>query len=226
MRKILPAPRAGILALLSIGCSAAMAAGGHHGVDDASILEPGVCELETWHTRARGGEKLLHAGAGCRVGPLELGVASEYSRLAGASQSAHALQAKWAQELAPGLSVGISITPVFAAHVRPRYQGSTLAGLLTWAVRDDVALHLNVGRDLVHGAADQNRSGVAAEWTFRDSWSLVGERYYEDKTHFVRGGLRWAISDGWSADVSRAQRLSGPGESNWTLGMSWLFGKR
>ena len=226
MERMRATRRAGALLLAASGCGAAMAAGGHHAVDDATILEPGVCELETWHVRAHAGERLLHAGLGCRVGPVELGVASEYARLAGASQAAYALQAKWAKEVQPGLSLGVSVTPVSQAHARPRYQGATLAGLLTWAVRDDLAVHANLGRDLVRGAPDRNRSGVSAEWTFREGWSLVGERYYEGGTHFARAGARWAISDSWSVDASRAQRLSGPGESNWTIGMSWLLGKR
>ena len=212
--------------VMAAACGSAIAAGGHHGVDDASILEPGVCELETWLTRANGGERLLHAGAGCRVGPVELGVATEYARLGGTSQAAYALQAKWAKEIAQGLSVGASLTPVSQAHVRPRYQGTTVAGLVTWAPREGLALHANIGRDLLHAAADQNRSGVAAEWTFREGWSLVGERYYENHTHFARAGARWAIRDNWTVDLSRTQRIRGPGESNWTLGMSWLFGQR
>ena len=207
-------------------CGLVHAAGGHHAVDDASILETGVCEVETWLAHSRGGQNLVHGGAGCRVGPVELGIASEYARQGGTSQTAYALQAKWATELRPGLAIGFSVTPVSQAHVRPRYQGTTVAALLTWAVRDDLALHANLGRDIVHRGPNQNRSGVAAEWTIREGWSLVGERYAEGMSQMARVGVRWAISDNWSADFSRAQRLRGPGESSWTLGMSWLFGKR
>ncbi|HSH90538.1 MAG TPA: hypothetical protein VK996_11185 [Ramlibacter sp.] len=212
--------------LMAASCGGAIAAGGHHAVDDASILEPGVCELESWFTRSHGGERLLHAGAGCRVGPVELGVAGEYARQGGASQAGYALQAKWAAGIAEGLSVGASLTPATQAHVRPRYQGTTVSALVTWAAQERVALHANIGRDFVHRGADQNRSGVSAEWTIREGWSLVGERYYENRTHYARAGARWAISEKWSADLSRAQRLRGPGESSWTLGMSWLFGPR
>lgn len=215
-----------ILALsLLLALSAAHSAGGHHGVDDAAILEPGSCELESWFTRAHGGERLLHAGAGCRIGPVELGLAGEYARPDGGSQASYGLQAKWAREWLPGLSVGWSLSSDWQAHVRPRYQGVNAAALATWAVRDDLAVHLNVGRDFVHRAADQGRSGMALEWTARPGWSLVGERYYEGRTHFVRGGLRWAATDAWSVDLSRAHRLRGPGESSWTLGATWQFSR-
>lgn len=204
---------------------AAHSAGGHHGVDDATILAPGSCELESWLTRPRSGDGLLHAGAGCRVGPVELGLAGEYTRPDGSSQASYGLQAKWAREWLPGLSVGWSLSSGWQAHVRPRYQGINAAALVTWAVRDDLAVHLNIGRDFVHRAADQNRSGISAEWTPRPGWSLVGERYDEQGTHFVRGGLRWAATDAWSVDLSRAHRLRGPGESSWTLGTTWQFGR-
>ncbi|MDB5847914.1 MAG: hypothetical protein JWP29_1666, partial [Rhodoferax sp.] len=32
----------------------ALAAGGHHAVDDAAILDAGQCELESWLASARG----------------------------------------------------------------------------------------------------------------------------------------------------------------------------
>src|SRR4051812_37244348 len=70
------------LALLCSGLAAptAHAAGGHHAVDDAVILGPGECELETWVTRAREPRSAWHLGPGCRVGPLELSATVDMSR--------------------------------------------------------------------------------------------------------------------------------------------------
>lgn len=201
---------------------AAWAAGGHHAVDDAAILEEGKCKVEPWFTKAHGGERLLHLGAGCRVGPVELNGAVDHAR-DGASQTGYGLQAKWASELAPGFGAGLSLAASSLTHVRPRYQGSTLTALFTWAAREDLAFHLNVGRDFLHRADDQNRSGVAAEWAPAAGWSLVAERFLADHTHYARAGVRWALTEGWSVDLSRAQRLRGPGESNWTLGAIWQF---
>jgi hypothetical protein len=222
-----PRARARTWALLAGTFSAAcvMAAGGHHAVDDAAILDEGLCKLEGWWSRADGGERLLHAGGGCRVGPVELNATGEHTRADGDSQSGSGLQAKWATELTPGLSAGLSLAAGWQAHVRPRYQGSTLSTLFTWAARDDLSLHLNLGRDFVHRGADQNRGGVSAEWTAHPGWSLVAERYLEEGTHFVRAGARWAVSEGWSVDFSRAHRLRGPGKSNWTVGTAWQFAR-
>lgn len=219
MRSLLAA--ALLAALFSV--PAAHAAGGHHAVDDAAILDPGACQLEGWWTAARDGVRVTHGGAGCRVGPLELSAAADYARDGGGSETASSLQAKWASELLPGLSVGLSVAPAWQARARPRYQATTVAALFSWAPRDDVALHLNLGRDWVHGGSDQNRAGMNVEWTVHPGWSLSAERYLEAGTHFVRAGLRWSVSESLAVDLSRAHRLNGPGLSNWTLGATWAF---
>lgn len=216
--------RSTVLALATaVSAGAAWAAGGHHAVDDAAILEPGQCELEGWFTRARGGERALHAGAGCRVGPVELGAASDHARLGGESQTGWSAQAKWAHELAPGFSAGLSLAAGWQARARPRHQGVALAALATWLPSEGLALHLNLGRDFVHHGTDLDRAGVAIEWQPRAGWTLMAERYLEERTHFVRAGLRWAIDERWSVDASRAHRLSGPGASNWTFGLTRLL---
>lgn len=203
------------------GC--ALAAGGHHAVDDAAILDPGQCELESWFVRAQGNQRLLHAGASCRVGPVELGIASEAARAGGASQAGHGVSAKWATPVADDISIGASVGPAWAAHARPRYQGATVAMLATWTPREDVAVHLNLGRDLVHRGRDAARHGVAAEWLPIDGWSFLAERFLEQGGHFARAGARWAGGKAWSLDLSRSHRLSGPGASAWTVGASWIL---
>lgn len=205
--------------------TAVMAAGGHHALDDAVILEPGACQLESWLTRPNDRQHLLHTGGGCRVGPIELSAAAERARDGASSQSAYQLQGKWATEIVPGLNAGLSLAGGWQAHVRPRHQVTTLVGLLSWFAREDLAGHLNLGRDFLRGQAGENRSGVSIDWTVRPGWSLAGERYLEAGTHFARAGVRWAINESWSMDLSRAHRLRGPAASNWTLGATWQFSR-
>lgn len=200
-----------------------LAAGGHHALDDAVILEPGQCQVESWFSRSDERQRLLHLGTGCRVGPLELGAAVEHARQSGASDTGYGLQAKWATEMLPGFNAGLVLSTGWQAHMRPRYQGATASALFSWFPRDELVFHLNLGRDFVHRDADLDRSGVSAEWTAVPGWSLTVERYLEARTHFVRAGVRWALSEAWSVDLSRAHRLRGPGESNWTLGATWQF---
>lgn len=209
------------LALLAAG--QALAAGGHHGVDDAAILDPGQCELESWLGRAQGGERLLHAGANCRVGPVELGAAGEHARGGGASATAWNLEVKWATELAPGFSVGLDLQPVREAHARPRHTATRFAALATWAPREDLALHLNVGRDFVRSGDDTPRWGIGADWSPARDWWLTAERFTEARGHLARVGVRWAASEAWTLDLSRAHRISGPALSNWTFGVTWSF---
>jgi hypothetical protein len=153
------------------------------------------------------------------VGPVELNGSTEYTRADGSRQTGYTFQGKWATELLPGFSAGLSAWTRWQARLRPRWQGSTVSALFSWKPQDDIALHLNLGRDFVNGGPDQDRSGVSVEWAARPGWSVVGERYLADGTHFVRVGARWTV------DLSRAQHLSGPGASNWTLGTAWQFSR-
>ena len=77
----------------------------------------------------------------------------------------------------------------------------------------------------MHAGSDQGRNGVAIEWMPRVGWSLVGERYEEERTQFLRAGIRVAVTDAWTVDMSRTHSLSGSGQSRWTLGTSWQFGR-
>jgi hypothetical protein len=216
--------RARVLASAWLLAANAWAAGGHHAVDDAALLPPGACEQESWFTRVQGGGQLLHAGAGCRVGPVELAAAAEHARGAGPGETAWNLEAKWAHELVEGFSVGLDLQPVWQAHQRPRRAATQFAALASWTPRPDLALHLNLGREFVRRGADLPRHGIAAEWSPRPRWSLVGERYLEQRTQFARAGLRWAAGPSWSVDLSHAVRLSGPAPSTWTVGLSFSLG--
>jgi hypothetical protein len=202
---------------------AALAAGGHHAVDDAAILDPGACKVESWLERGLDGTRLLHAATGCRVGPVELVGGADYARQSGASQTNFGLAAKWATEIGNGLSVGASLGGDWQARARPRYQGSTVLGLLTWEATDGINLHANVGRDLVHQGDDESRGGLSIDWTVREGWLVMAERYRQEGGHFARVGLRWTPSKDWTVDLSRAHRLRGVGESSWTLGLTREF---
>ncbi len=208
-----------------LACTGAIAAGGHHAVDDAALLDTGSCELDSWFTRAASGGRLLHAAAACRVGPAELGLAAERAQQPTGDSSVYGAQLKWARDWGGDFSAGLSLSPFWQTQVRPRHRGTTVTALFTWAAFDGVALHANLGRDFMRGSPNLGRSGVALEWTPRPGWSLVAERHLEQETHFARAGLRWAVADNWRIDLSRARRLHGSGVSNWTLGTTWLVGR-
>lgn len=200
------------------------AAGGHYAVDDAEVMEDGRCKIESWYQRFSGAGRLLHLGAACGVGPLELGAATEPQREDGASTASHALGVKWATPVAPGLSAGLSATPVWQAHSRPRFQGTAANALLTWTPAENWRLHANLGRDFVRRGDDQARGGTAIDWTpGGGAWQLAAERYRQQGGHFVRAGLRWTSDSHWIVDLSRAVKRRGQGESVWTVGLTREF---
>lgn len=214
------------LALLPLAAAfvagSAQAAGGHHDVDDASILRRGECGQEDWITRIDGGRQRLHAGLNCGVGPVELGIAVEHLRIGGEpALTFWNVEVKWARQLSDGFSVGFDIQPVAQSNASPHYAGTSAYGIATWQPRPDLAVHANYGRDFGHGAPDEPRAGVALEWTPMPQWSYVLERYRVQGSHFVRAGARWAAGRNWTIDVSRAQKIAGPQGSNWTIGVSF-----
>lgn len=211
----------GLLALAAwCACAAARAAGGHFSVDDASLLEPGQCEEETWASRYDGGGHLLHAGINCRVGPVEIDGAGENAHADGSSATAWNLELKWARDLDEQWSVGADLQPIWAAQQHPHYAGTRFYAIATWHPVKSLAVNANLGRDWWSGAPDQPRGGVSLEWEVAEPWTLIVERYLESETHFVRAGAHWTPNGRWSLDLSRAQRLSGPGASYWTLGIT------
>lgn len=210
------------LATLAVSFSA-RAAGGHHAVDDATVPDAGECELETWATRARGGARLLHGGLNCGVAGLELGGAAEYARDGGTSQTGWALQAKAAAPVGESLSVGASLQASWQTQVDPRRAGSTLLLMATWTAREDLAVHVNFGRDFINQDGDLPRGGLGLEWSATAQWALVAERYREHGTHFVRGGLRWLPMDGWQVDLSRSRALRGVEPGAWTVGVAYAW---
>ncbi len=209
---------------LALPFVAAHAAGGHHAVDDAEVMEDGRCKIESWHERSSGSGRLLHLGGACGVGSVELGAATEPQRQDGASTAGHSLSVKWATEVAPGLGAGLSVAPGWQAHARPRLQGTTASALLTWSPIGNVRLHGNLGRDFVYGGEDLSRGGVAFDWTpGGGAWQLAAERYRQEGGHFVRAALRWTPARDWLVDVSRAVKRRGDGESSWTVGLTREF---
>jgi hypothetical protein len=209
-----------LLAASFLAASGAHAAGGHHAVDDASVLQGGDCEQETWASHAPRGERLLHAGLNCGVGPIEIGAAADYARGDGESATAWVVEAKWAASVTEGFSVGLDLQPVWVARRAPRLAGARVSALATWTPSPVVALHFNTGRDFVQGDRDLPNGGIAAEWAARPDWTLLLERYRDFETHFVRAGARWAVHERWSLDLSHAHRMAGPLPSYWTLGVT------
>lgn len=216
------AARAAVAASMALLPVLSLAAGAHHAVDDAVILDPGKCEVEAWGVSGSSSSG-LHVGSNCRVGPVELGVAGESARRAGVSATTWGGQVKWAAPVSESLSLGLSLSPSWSARGSPSYQGMVGMGLATWKASEDLTFHGNYGREFLNGAQDRSRYGAAVEWKAADAVTLMAERYRQDGGHFARVGARWQANEKWSLDLSRANRLSGPGESSWIVGATMKF---
>ena len=203
----------------------AHAAGGHHFVDDAALLEPGQCAVESWFEReSGGGRRLLHAGPSCRVGPVELGLGFERARSgdpAGTQKSVGA-ELKWAHPLSETLAAGVVVSTAWQ-DTDPRFTGSTLMFPLTWKAGSTLLVHLNLGRDFRRQGPDSFRGGLALEWSPVASWSLVAERFREGGAGAWRAGARYTLASGTSVDVSHARGLPGGPPAWWTVGVAWVF---
>ena len=225
-RPLSPRPRLrAAAALLGLALHEAHAAGGHHAVDDAALMEPGQCQVETWADRERGGARtLVHVGPACRVGPVELGLNLDRVRQAGeGTLSVAGPQLKWATPITESLSAGVALAAAWQDGSGPRFAGSTVVLPLTWQATETLAVHVNLGRDFRRNGPDMNRSGAALEWAATPQWSLVAERFRESAANFRRLGARYAVNDALSVDLGHARGLSGSAPAWWTLGLNWTF---
>ena len=207
-----------------LGAAQACAAGGHHAVDDAALLEPGRCQVDTWFERETTGTRsLLHAGPVCRVGSVELGLNVDRLRFSGASvTTVFGPQIKWAVPLSENWSAGLLLSGT-ALDRAPHYLGSTLVIPVTWRASEAVLVHLNAGRDFRRSDRDSNRAGLALEWAPWESWSFVAERFRESGANLWRAGARWALTSTVTIDLSRASATGSGPPAWWTLGVTWGF---
>ncbi|WAC72522.1 hypothetical protein OU995_23710 [Roseateles sp. SL47] len=219
-----PMLRLGLASALPLLAPSAQAAGGHHAVDDASILEPGQCQVEIWQERTEHGAGTLnHVGPGCRWGALEWGLNVDQVRQTGQGRQTFAgPQAKWATALTDQWSVGFSVGANWTTR-DVRYSGSTMVIPVTWQPTATLAVHGNLGLDQQPGVGAQARRGLAAEWTPSAHWSFIAERFDDHDARHWRGGVRYLVNERVSLDLSRAAYLGAESRPWWTFGVNWVF---
>ena len=202
----------------------AHAAGGHHAVDDAAMLELGKCKLEGWSERETGGTRTLHhLGAGCRVGPVELGLNLDKEKQTSSdAATSFGPQIKWAFPLNDVLSVGVAASAKFSSQ-SPHYASSAVVLPLSWRATDTLSAHVNWGRNFLRDGAGQPRGGMSLEWAPISTVSLLAERFREGANNATRLGARYALMPDVKVDISRARSLHAGGVSWWTAGVIWEF---
>lgn len=142
----------------------ATAAGGRYAVDDASVVDSGLCQIESWLERSLGESgSLTVVNPDCHAFGLEWSVAVAHARSEGTGLSQLTPQIKLAQATPlSGISLGAAINAVYDDQAQCWTAWQVLLPA-TWAPRDNLRVHLNVGRDLPRASDASRRTGAAAE---------------------------------------------------------------
>jgi hypothetical protein len=199
------------------------AAGGHFAVDDATILDPGQCQVEVWREGADHVGSVWHVGPACRAGPVELTVNAD--RVQGRDRATQTLlgpQIKWALPIDDRLSIGLVVAAAWR-DATADYVGATVYVPLSVQLAESLRAHVNVGRDWFHDGPTRARAGIAVEWQATPAWALVGERFRQLGGDFVRVGVHWQAEDAIGFDLSRARGLGAAAAGGWAIGVSWAF---
>jgi len=213
------------LAILLMAAAAppAQAAGGHFDVDDATVVDPEHCQIETWWLRSPSeSAHALHLGGACRAGPVEAGLNIDRSHIDGGTQTAIGPQIKWvADPLFQRLSAGI----VWALSIDTKGDhgpAHTVYLPLTLWSGESVQLHLNGGIDWTAGARSTRRWGAAAEWAANDKVSVILEHSLIAGVQTSRLGSRFNLTPSLSLDLSIAHRSSA-GSPGYAVGLNRDF---
>ena len=213
--------RPAVTLVLALAGSAASAMGGHFDVDDAFVLAPERCQVELWTLQ---GESLhsAHLGPACRAGPLEVGVILERLSGGGLADRIAGAQLKAVTNWLPDVNVGL-----VAAASRDTTKGVNLLTAyvpLTWSLSNALQVHANLGVDRLGERGRSRRVGIAGEWAFADGITLLAEHFSALDLTLTRCGLRIALGEQASLDLSAA-RVSNTGNRLWGLGLNFEFGR-
>ena len=202
--------------------------------DDARIVDPQACQVETWVRTNQDARGAYWAVPACNpTGNLELTYGASVERDAGEKRvGASFAQAK--TQLRPlqpnewGLSVTAGRYLERASAPGERNVPSNYLNVpFSLSLRnDDILLHANAGlrRDMAQGRNFGNW-GLSSEIRLRERLQLIVETYGEaHSSTLAQGGLRlWLIPDRLQVDATLGTDLRGTRESRWaTLGLRVL----
>ena len=198
----------------------AFGAGGHHAVDDATLVDEGFCQVETWREYEHG-RTLLHEGPACRIGNTEVGLNfDQQGSRNGADRRGQGAQVKFATAFEGPLNVAV----VLGAYrwTDPDLSSVSLLVPVTWQITPSLAAHINWGRSWNRNSRDYAQEGLALEWTANAQWQLLAEWFSPGPASYRRAGIRYVINEAWAWDVSYATSRGVPW---WTTGLTWTFAR-
>lgn len=206
----LSARTAFLFASTSFLAAQAHAAGGHFDVDDATVLDAGHCQYETWLARAPAARSTLwHLGPACRVGPVEWGLNVDHIETPRERHDSLGPQLKWvADPFIDKLSAGVVVAAAFDVKHGGR-PWKTAYVPLTWWVADKLWVHANAGADWASSGERTRRLGLSGEWAASDKLTFIAERVTYANSWTSRLGARVTVSEAISVDFSAARFSSG-----------------
>ncbi len=226
-----PAVKASTLALIL--AAALGAAGAAHAArplitDDARVVDPGACQLESWLRRTRVATEYWALPACNPTGNLELTLGGARLHDGGGTRSLNlTLQAKtvW-RALRPdgwgaALAAGTSVDPVSGARDLYAYLP------LSWSINNDARfVHLNLGarRDDAKGQKVFTW-GVGLEQPLDATFVVIAETFGQDKGNpLAQIGLRASlVPDRLQVDATMGGRFGGGRDQRWlSIGLRLL----
>lgn len=203
--------------------------------DDARLVDPRACQVESWVRHNRAGADELWAIPSCNpTGNLELAIGGALVRDAGRVSTGNSLvQAKTLfRPLTPGgigwgLAVGAAHDPAIdsVANLIDNFYAYVPVSASLGA--DAVVLHLNVGalHDR-HAHRTRGTWGLGTEVALGRGLQLIAETFGQGgERPFGHAGLRiWLVPDRLQVDTTFGTRLgSGGRDDRWlSVGLRWI----
>jgi hypothetical protein len=220
MRRLRPLP------LLALACTQAQA-GRPMTTDDASILDPNSCQLETWTLRSRASNEIWAMPA-CRVGAFELAAGAGRAGASGAKTTYGVLQAKTVFKPLDVNDWGIGLAFGTQFDTRKGLGGDRYAYVpISWSLHDDLLqVHANLGwlrekatrRDFTTWALGAEAQVAQNGWL---SMETFGRN--DGRPSYQVGARMWLVQDRIQLDGSLSDRMhhSHP-ERAVTLGLKFV----
>lgn len=206
--------------------------------EDASTLDDGSCQVESWVDRTRGGITDLSFVPACAFLGVEWQAGAVRTREGGRSATSAAFaQAKLAfrrvDEGAWGIGLVAGLNRDLAREAKNGWGDPYVILPVSFGAGEDKdtrwLVHLNVGATRVRDEArNLTLWGVAVEKPVSARLTFVAEAFGENAARpFVRAGGRYSLLEGLDVDLTYVTRTGGVSEERyWSLGFHWEFGTR
>jgi hypothetical protein len=207
-----------LLALLLAVAVPLVEAGEPTVTDNAVVVTPKTCQLETWAQSMHDGHEYWAQPACNFTGNLEFSVgAARVHPDTGESASVSQFQAKTVllQRGEGAWSLGGSMAAArdtASPHGRSAFQTYFAKALASWYPRDDLEVDLNLGGANVYGSGTFALAGAAIQYEIIETLQLLAETYRDEPGRAkYQVGVRYiVVPDRFEAYVSYGDRFGAP----------------